>query len=53
MDNYNFTEQPKKQEVVARRKTVQEEEAGRGNSITDSVNSDLWVWTRLPNLYTA
>jgi hypothetical protein len=32
-------EHPKKQETIARRKEVKEEEAGRGNSSTDSVNS--------------
>jgi hypothetical protein len=30
-------EHPKKQEYVARRKEVKEEEAGSGNSSTDSV----------------
>jgi hypothetical protein len=29
------------------------QEEGSGNSSTDSVNSELWVWTRLANLYTA
>jgi hypothetical protein len=37
MDKFNCKEQLKKQEDVARRKEVKEEEAGSGNSSTDSV----------------
>jgi hypothetical protein len=35
----NCKELPKKQEDFARRKEVKEDEAGAGNSSTDSVNS--------------
>jgi hypothetical protein len=45
-------EQPKKQEDVARRKELKEEETGSGNSSIDSIKSHLWLRTRLPNLYT-
>jgi hypothetical protein len=38
MDTSYFKQQPKMQEDVARRKEVKEEEAGSGNSSTDSVN---------------
>jgi hypothetical protein len=39
MHIFTCTEQPKKQEDVARRKKSTEEEAFSGNSSTDSVNS--------------
>jgi hypothetical protein len=39
MNTSDSKEQPKKQEDVARRKEVKEEDAGSGNSSTDSVNS--------------
>jgi hypothetical protein len=39
MDTSHYKEQPKIQEDVSRRKEVKEEEAGCGNSSTDSVNS--------------
>jgi hypothetical protein len=32
---------------------VKEEEAGSGNSSKDSERCCLWVWKRLPNLFTA
>jgi hypothetical protein len=37
MDTSNCTEQPTKQEDVSRRKEINEEESGSGNSSTDSV----------------
>jgi hypothetical protein len=37
MNTPDFTEHPKKKDDVARKKEVKEEEAGSGNSITDSV----------------
>jgi hypothetical protein len=39
MGTSNRKEQPKKQEDVARRKPVKEEDIGNGNLSTDSVNS--------------
>jgi hypothetical protein len=39
MDNFDCKIQPKKQEDVARKKEVKEEETGSGNSSTDSLNS--------------
>jgi hypothetical protein len=39
MDTSNCKEHPKKQEDVARRKEVKEEEAGNGSYSTDSVES--------------
>jgi hypothetical protein len=55
MDTSSCKEEPKMQEDVARRKEVKEEGAGRRKwkLNTDSINSSIWVWTRLPNLYTA
>jgi hypothetical protein len=43
MDTSNGKEEPKMQEDDAARKKVKEEYSGRRK----------WVWTRLPNLYTA
>jgi hypothetical protein len=39
MNTSNCKEQPKKQQDVARRKELKEEDAGNVNSSTDSVNS--------------
>jgi hypothetical protein len=39
MDNSNCNEQPKKQEYVTRRKEVNQEKVGNGNSCTDGVDS--------------
>jgi hypothetical protein len=39
MNTYNFIEHTKKQENVARRKKIKEEEAGSRNLSTDSVSS--------------
>jgi hypothetical protein len=39
MDTSNCTEYPNKQEYVARKKKVKEEESQNGKSSTDSVNS--------------
>jgi hypothetical protein len=39
MDISYCKEQPKKQQDVARRRKVKEQEAGSGNSSTDNVNS--------------
>jgi hypothetical protein len=39
MDTSNCRDQSKKEEDVSRKKEVKEEEAGNGNSTTDSVKS--------------
>jgi hypothetical protein len=41
------------QEEIAGRKEVKEEEAGRRKWKLNHRQCELWVWTRLPNLYTA
>jgi hypothetical protein len=41
------------QEDVAERKEVKEEGAGRRKWKLKNRQCYLWVWTRLPNLYTA
>jgi hypothetical protein len=53
MDTSNGKENPKMQGDITGRMEVKEEEAGSGNSITDSGSCQLWVWNRLPNLYIA
>jgi hypothetical protein len=50
MNTSNCKEDPKKQEDVAGRK---EEGAGRRKWKLKHRQCKLWVWTRLPNLYTA
>jgi hypothetical protein len=52
MDASYCKEEPKKQEDVAGRKEVKEEEAGNSKYKLKHRQCSLWVWTRLPNLYT-
>jgi hypothetical protein len=53
MDTSYCKEQPKMQEDVARRKEVKGEEAGSRKWKLKHRHFHLWVWNRLPNLYTA
>jgi hypothetical protein len=52
MDTSKCKEPPKKQGDNLRRKEVKGEEAGSRKWKLKHRHCSLWVWTRLPNLYT-
>jgi hypothetical protein len=53
MDTSSGKEEPKMKEDVAWMKEVKEEGAGRSKWKLKHRQCYFWVWTRLPNLYTA
>jgi hypothetical protein len=47
MNTSNYTEQPKKEKDVARRKEVKEEEVGSRNSSIDSINCESGAYYQI------